>query len=239
MSSTTSSTARASSACATTDGCWSGPRSTATCTGPRSPRSSGRGTKATTCCSTSTCRARRRCDRGSRTRSRCSCCRRPSRCSSGGCAGVPQDDERRSASDWRCAGRGDRGASRVRLRDRQRRPRRVRRGAEEHRARRAMPVALVAERARAIGHTFQPARGVGRRHEPLDPSQGHRLEVPLHHGGRAARQAAAGRRQAARRDAQPQAHARRDGGGRSPGTISWEVLDERSRPQAIEVAAAE
>ncbi len=58
-----------------------------------------------------------------------------------------------------------------------------------------------------------------------DPSQGSRLEVPLHHGGRAARQAAAGRRQAARRDAQPQAHADRGGGGLA-GTVSWEILDE-------------
>ena len=44
-------------------------------------------------------------------------------------------------------------------------------------------------------------------------------QVPLHHGGGAAREAAAGRRQAARRDAQPQAHPHRGRGDARRGGV--------------------
>ena len=65
-------------------------------------------------------------------------------------------------------------------------------------------------------------------------------QVPLHHGGGAAGQAAAGRRQAPGRDPQPQAHPHRGRGDDRRRPISWEVRDElpahgsRGRPAEAE-----
>ena len=100
----------------------------------------------------------------------------------------------------------DRRLRALRLRDRERRPRRLRRGAEEHRAGRPLP-GRGGERARpGDREDLSVGQGGMRAHEPDDPSEERGLEVPLHHGGGPAGQAAAGGGQAAGRHPQPQAH---------------------------------